>query len=222
MYVICWPVLLHADACAIHTHRFQLIYAVGGQMQLPALPERVAAVQALLHAVHTLATAGGAAAAAATAHGAGPLDPSVGVLSPPRMDGGAGGGLRAGGWCGLRLLPGEALDSQLPELLRTVVEGVFERPPYHLRWLQDHPNKVRSASKEEHVSAGRGLSSCLSYACVPVPGARSGGVEPRKALPSVQQSSRKTICIPIATQLGALVSPRWLMACACRQPSCAS
>lgn len=121
-------------------------------MQLPALPERVAAVQALLHAVHTLAAAGG------------PADPSVRVLAPPRVDGG-GGGVRAGGWCGLRLLPGEALDRQLPEVLREVVEQVFERPPYQLRWLQDHPHKVGWAKGQRALARYRTWCHCSAACC---------------------------------------------------------
>jgi hypothetical protein len=47
-------------------------------------------------------------------------------------------------YCGLRLLPGKALDAALrpPLALTRLAETLLGKPPYELRWMQGHPLKV--------------------------------------------------------------------------------
>lgn len=71
------------------------------------------------------------------------LGTDTAVFSPP-SGGGGGTAQPAGGWRGLRLLPGTALESELPNLLRCVVEELLARPPHRLAWLQAHPRRVRA------------------------------------------------------------------------------
>lgn len=112
-------------------HRFQLVYACGSSRQLPALTERVAAVQALLAALHRLAPA--------MCSPGGALGPRAVVLE--RGQGAEG---KPGGWCGLRLLPGPALGERaVGQLRRKVAEELFRSPTHELQWLKDHPSKVR-------------------------------------------------------------------------------
>ncbi len=161
----------------VHPRRYQLIYAVGSPAQLPALNERVTVIQALLRAFNRLALAArpqaspsspstpsagesakaGAAEATANLPGSSGNSSSSGhqllcadiaVFSPPAASGGGGGATQpAGGWCGLRLLPGAALESGLPQLLRCLVWELLARPPHRLAWLQAHPRRVRAVSK---------------------------------------------------------------------------
>ncbi|GLC47559.1 hypothetical protein PLESTB_000001100 [Pleodorina starrii] len=127
-------------------HRLQLVYACGDPTALPGLQERTAAMQDLLHVVSRLAVAAvpahGAATAAANGDSGPPppslrlLPPGAAVLEPPPQR-------SPGGFCGLRLLPGEALTQALPELHRRLAEALMEEPPYELRWLRNHPLQER-------------------------------------------------------------------------------
>ncbi|KAG2501267.1 hypothetical protein HYH03_001073 [Edaphochlamys debaryana] len=121
-------------------HRFQLIYACGAPMGLPAAAERAGMVQALLAALSRLAASDrlprpeGAAvleppSAASAQLGAqpGPHPP----LPPP------------GSFCGLRLLPGEALnDEALWDLRHALAMELASHPPLQLHWLREHPLKA--------------------------------------------------------------------------------
>jgi hypothetical protein len=49
---------------------------------------------------------------------------------------------RPGSFCGLRLLPGDALDAAMPEWYAELAQAVVEDPPYEQQWLRTHPGKV--------------------------------------------------------------------------------
>ncbi|GLC47557.1 hypothetical protein PLESTB_000000900 [Pleodorina starrii] len=127
-------------------HRLQLVYACGDPTALPGLQERTAAMQALLHVVSRLAVAAvpehGAAAAAAKGDSGPPppslrlLPPGAAVLEPPPQR-------SPGGFCGLRLLPGDTLTQALQGLHRRLAEALMDEPPYELRWLRNHPLQER-------------------------------------------------------------------------------
>ncbi|KAG2492053.1 hypothetical protein HYH03_009551 [Edaphochlamys debaryana] len=146
-------------------HRFQLIYACGAPMGLPAVAERSGMVQALLAALSHLAASGRL-----------PLPEGAAVLEPPSAASAQPGAQLGpqpsapppGSFCGLRLLPGEALsEAALRELRRALAEELAEHPPLQLHWLSEHPLKARilacildtSLPAEEHLGpdvAGRG------------------------------------------------------------------
>ncbi|KXZ49831.1 hypothetical protein GPECTOR_19g282 [Gonium pectorale] len=111
-------------------HRHQLIYGCGTFVALQAVHERSGAVQALLRVASRLAVPPPAA-------GAGPapaplLPPAAVALEPPE-------GRSPGAYCGLRLLPGEALAAAAPGLTLRLARALLRDPPYELRWLTNHP-----------------------------------------------------------------------------------
>lgn len=77
---------------------------------------------------HPVTPAGTAAAAGLLTHGAAVLQPTPGA-SP-------------GAWCGLRLLPGEALDGRMEGLRRWLADALLAAPPHAMRWLRGHPMRV--------------------------------------------------------------------------------
>ncbi|KAG2494611.1 hypothetical protein HYH03_007376 [Edaphochlamys debaryana] len=80
-----------------------------------------------------------------------------------------------GSFCGLRLLPGEALsEAALRDLRQALAEELTEHPPLQLHWLTEHPLKARilacildtSLAAEEHLGpdvAGRGEGQLTPY-----------------------------------------------------------
>jgi hypothetical protein len=110
---------------------------------LPNLHERSVVIQALLRTVSRLAE--NFTAAARGGDGEQPqrhafLPPSAAVLEPPA-------GASPGAFCGLRLLPGEALEGELRALHLRLAGQVMDDPPYDLRWLKEHAMKVCTACK---------------------------------------------------------------------------
>ncbi|PNH12759.1 hypothetical protein TSOC_000243 [Tetrabaena socialis] len=116
-------------------HRYQLIYACGAPVALPALQERARGAQALLRTLSQLA-----------ARGALPLPPEAWVLEPAP-------GRPPGAFCGLRLLPGESLTSGMAELRELLARRLVEEPPYEFRWLKRHPLKWTIAPYQKPASA---------------------------------------------------------------------
>jgi hypothetical protein len=49
---------------------------------------------------------------------------------------------RPGGFCGLRLLPGAALEADWPALKARLAESLIRNPPHGLEWLRNHPLAV--------------------------------------------------------------------------------
>ncbi|KAG2496538.1 hypothetical protein HYH03_005361 [Edaphochlamys debaryana] len=110
-------------------HRYQLAYAWGAASGLQAVAEQSEAVQALLAALTRLAATGRL-----------PLPEAAFVLEPPS----AAPLPPPGAYCGLRLLPGEALSGAVLRALReALAEEVAVRPPLKLRWLKRHPLRDR-------------------------------------------------------------------------------
>jgi len=99
------------------SHKYQLIYAVGSCCELPAGKERWVGAQALLRQLQT-----------STKIAAILQDPDV----ARRLSAAERG---AGAFDDTRLLQGPWLDAVTPELLRLLIEGVMDDPPYHMRWL---------------------------------------------------------------------------------------
>lgn len=110
--------------------RWQLIYAWGSPTALPAQQARARACQALLH---TLSAEGrrGALGAVLAREG-------VAVASGP-------GPNRPGGFQGVHLLPGDALEQAVVPLRRHLAQALLERPPYAMRWMVHHPLQVGGA-----------------------------------------------------------------------------
>jgi hypothetical protein len=105
---------------------------------MPALPERVSAVQALLRIASRLADSNGDSSGTAAAA----LPPGTYVRT-------AAGSRRPGSYSGLRLLTGEALEAALPRLRLRMAAELLANPTVHeLRWLRadgkPHPMHVRS------------------------------------------------------------------------------
>ncbi|PNH10973.1 hypothetical protein TSOC_002217 [Tetrabaena socialis] len=137
-------------------HRFQLVYACGNPIALPALNERALAIQALLRTASSLA-----------ARGELPLPKGVVVLQPPA-------GHPPGAFSGVRLLPGAALDAGLPALreqlareLATILNWVSDplEPVSHL--LATAPSAdgqtlahALTADQQAQLLALRGLLAC--------------------------------------------------------------
>jgi hypothetical protein len=122
--------------------RYQLIYACGASTQLPALSQRAAAIQALLHTLDALAQPGGARAQL--------LPERAFVREPPA-------GASPGAFCGLRLLPGPELSAGLEQLCAHLAEAVLMEPPkYELNltlgaWSAEE--KVGHARLQTHSSS---------------------------------------------------------------------
>ncbi|GLC49187.1 thioredoxin-disulfide reductase [Pleodorina starrii] len=145
-------------------HRLQLIYACGAPTALPGLQERTTVMQALLHTASRLATTAPAydspAEAAAARSSRRPaqqqmqalLPAGAAVLEPPADR-------SPGAFCGLRLLPGEALEGRLRALHWRLAEELMYDPPYELRWLKQHPLKDRilKCVTDEAISAEEAL-----------------------------------------------------------------
>ena len=111
-------------------HRFQLIYAWGTRTELPALPARAHAAQALLHIVSQQARAGQGRLGLAA------IRPELGVAVL------TGVGHVPGAYLGLRLLAGGPLQGALPVIHTQLAEALVEAPPYEMRWMKGHPLKV--------------------------------------------------------------------------------
>ena len=132
---------------------------------MPALSERVSAVQALLRIASQLPDSRGTAAV---------LPPATCVFTPAES-----AGRRPGSYNGLRLLPGEALEAALPRLRMRLANEVVSNPTVHeLRWLRvdgkPHPSQVRPPAQLRPpgaTMAGRAPStrspSALEMTCQP-------------------------------------------------------
>lgn len=129
--------------CPAHINRLQLVYAFGDPSALPALQERLCAIQAVLRTASRIVTS--------TPPSMSPL-PGAAILEPPTDR-------SPGAFCGLRLLPGDSLTAVLPNLRLRLAESLLDKPPYELRWLRNHPLRVRVvrlflttylASRERH------------------------------------------------------------------------
>lgn len=110
------------ESDAILSHKYQLIYAVGGASALPSGRTRWVVVQALLKAV---------------SHRDGPV---YTLLAPSDVSRRVSQLQQrgAGSFDDIRFLPGRALDSRMPQLLRALAAHVLDHCPYHLRWLEGH------------------------------------------------------------------------------------
>ena len=136
--------------------RFQLVYAYGSSVALPAISERAIAMQALLLKVsehvdspaNTLKQDKSAIwvmkqnRCVPSTLQRGLLKPQVSEmhacirnsfairivfhLTPFR---------KPGSFCGLRLLPGEALEVAIPKLVKRLAKDLVDNPPYDMRWL---------------------------------------------------------------------------------------
>ena len=108
-------------------HRFQLIYAWGTRTNLPALSSRARAAQTLLQIISQQAQQGKGTLGTALRE----AQETIVVSTSPEH--------KPGSFYGLRLLPGETLQAALPQLHQELVEVLFQRPPYEMRWLKGHP-----------------------------------------------------------------------------------
>eukprot|EP00775_Hariotina_reticulata_P004976 gene4976-5218_t len=135
-------------------HRYQLVYACGDPLQLPSLPERSAAVQAVLGVLCRMVDEGHPAVA----------DEKLAVWQPAQAR-------KPGSMCGLQLLPGDALESSSQELMVAVAQKLLSSPGHHdLRWLQQHPEKGlilacitdKSQSAADLLDPARGALGSLS------------------------------------------------------------
>lgn len=61
---------------------------------------------------------------------------------------------------GVRLLPGEALERALPSLRRQLAQAVVEDPPYAMRWMRRHPEKVSLRHLQGSGPCSGPCSSC--------------------------------------------------------------
>eukprot|EP00775_Hariotina_reticulata_P001980 gene1980-2302_t len=122
-------------------HRYQLVYACGDPLQLPSLPERSAAVQAVLGVLCRMVDEG----------------------HPAVADG--------SWQCGNLLKPGEALESSAGGLLLSAAQELMKQPNHHdLQWLQRHCEKElilacitdRSQSAADLLDPARGALGSLS------------------------------------------------------------
>ncbi|KAG2492072.1 hypothetical protein HYH03_009568 [Edaphochlamys debaryana] len=122
-------------------HRFQLIYACGAPTGLPAVTERAGAVQAVLSSLSRLAASG----RLPLPEGAAVLEaPSAASAQPGAQLGSQSCAPPPGSFCGLRLLPGEALsDRALQRLRHSLLQELAASPPLELHWLKEHPRKAR-------------------------------------------------------------------------------
>ena len=137
---------MHGPHCFLL--RFQHIYACGAPIALPAVHARTTAAQALLHIASRLATAPRPL-----------LDDAAAVLEPPAQQ-------SPGGYCGLRLLPGEALSASVPSLRLRLARELVDAPPYELRWLRQHPLKVRFVFGVASALAGSLPLALLPRFCI--------------------------------------------------------
>ncbi|WIA08442.1 hypothetical protein OEZ85_007879 [Tetradesmus obliquus] len=108
-------------------HRFQLVYACGNRQQLHARPERVSAIQALLHTLTWLADQGASACPKLHAEGV--------AVWPPAAE------RPAGSFCGMQLLSGGPLEAALPGLHSRLAAALLASPPHELRWLSGCHNQ---------------------------------------------------------------------------------
>lgn len=106
-------------------HKLQLIYACGDTMALPALQSRARAGQTLLMLLSKHAALEGSPIGAVLRR------PGVSVLDqgPDRPP---------GAFCGVRLLPGDALAAAAADLNQELALGVMRAPPYSLRWIEQY------------------------------------------------------------------------------------
>lgn len=112
-------------------HKYQLVYAAGAPEKLHALSLRQAALSACLRAI---STEGSEARCIVES------DPRIATAATwPRHAGPVAAADEPVGefFRELRLLPGRALDSRLPELRQAIARHVIRNPPHELRWLPD-------------------------------------------------------------------------------------
>jgi hypothetical protein len=102
--------------------KFELIYAVGSCCELPAGKKRWVGAQALLKQLQT-----------STKIAAILQDRNVARRLSVLIERGAGA------FDDTRLLQGSCLEEVTMGLMRLLVEGVMDDPPYDMRWLRDHP-----------------------------------------------------------------------------------
>ena len=105
-------------------HKYQLIYAVGSCIQLPDGKDRWIACQAILKQLQN--------------------NPKVAKILKTqnvsrRVSVYAERG--SGAFDNIRLLPGLALNQQRKKILEAISVGIIKDPPYHMRWLKDHPKE---------------------------------------------------------------------------------
>jgi hypothetical protein len=146
--------------------RYQLIYAVGDSIQLTSRKDRILAAQVLLHLLADFADRLPIEAAVCGpveryAHmtdcgcklGPRVLQATTTVGPQAHMPGFTLDIMlvcRPGGFCGLRLLPGEVLTSVMPELTRALAKRLLARPPLDQKWLAEYPNQVNCPCTERH------------------------------------------------------------------------
>ncbi|PRW58669.1 hypothetical protein C2E21_2704 [Chlorella sorokiniana] len=106
------------------THRFQLIYAWGSPTELPSHQARARACQALLR---TLSAEGRSGQLGATL-----AQEGVAVASGPGPD-------KPGGFRGVRLLSGAALEQAGGQLRCQLAQALLADPPYAMRWMRHRP-----------------------------------------------------------------------------------
>ena len=125
------------DECdEVLRHRYQLIYAMGDSVPLPAGDNRWRAVQAVFSALAQNDCLREYLASHSKA---------CKLLHKPKSE-----------WPGLQIFDGEALSSMLNGLFPQLADVLLSNPPYELEWVLDHPLKddIRKAIiKEESFPA---------------------------------------------------------------------
>ncbi|GAX73071.1 hypothetical protein CEUSTIGMA_g524.t1 [Chlamydomonas eustigma] len=100
-------------------HRFQLVYAHGSATLLPAVIDRAVVAQALLRIISDNVESW--------------LDKRSAVWESNR---------NSGAFKSIRLLSGVALQEKASILKQQLADSLLQSPPYELRWLRQHPQKV--------------------------------------------------------------------------------
>ena len=106
-------------------HKYQLIYAHGSNVMLPAGKQRWQSVQTLLGLLQTSPQVASIL-----------KQPNVARRLAVRDERGAGA------FDDLRLLAGEALDSTREPLNQALASNLLADPPYHMRWLKGHALRI--------------------------------------------------------------------------------
>ena len=107
---------------------YQLIYAWGSPTELPSQQTRALAGQLLLRLLSRDVQQRG---------------PIGALLAQPGVAVRTGPADKPGGFRGVRLLPGEALEAALPQLRQLLADAVLADPPHAMRWMRGHPHRVR-------------------------------------------------------------------------------
>lgn len=135
---------------------FQLIYAWGSPTELPSQQARARACQALLR---TLSAEGRSGQLGATL-----AQEGVAVSSGPALD-------KPGGFRGVRLLPGPALEQAAGRLRSQLAQALLADPPYAMRWMRHRAVKVGGCCWVGAAAGWKGMNtrvgggSCGSSDC---------------------------------------------------------